>query len=101
MLGRAESFRSPQRHYERANIVTEANVQGALDLMVVILSQATAEHDREYKRTLYSRHGMREHWLVDPEEDGVELWTERGSESGTGLVLAATYQRGDTLASPL
>ena len=81
----------------RENIVTEANVQGAPDLVVEILSPATAQHDREYKRTLYSRHGVREYWLVDPEEDVVEVWTE----SETGLVLAATYQQGDTLASPL
>ena len=85
----------------RANIVTEANVQGAPDLVVEILSPATAQHDREYKRTLYSRHGVREYWLVDPEEDMVEVWTESDSESGTGLVLAAAYQSGDTLASPL
>ncbi len=81
----------------RANIVNEANLQGAPDLVVEILSPATAQHDREYKRTLYSRHGVREYWLVDPEEDVVEVWTE----SETGLVLAATYQQGDTLASPL
>ncbi len=81
----------------RANIVTEANIQGAPDLVVEILSPATAQHDREYKRTLYSRHGVREYWLVDPEEDMVEVWTE----SETGLVLTAAYQRGDTLASPL
>ena len=85
----------------RANIVTAANIQGAPDLVVEILSPATAQHDREYKRTLYSRHGVREYWLVDPEENMVEVWTERDSESGTGLVLAAAYQRGDTLASPL
>ncbi len=81
----------------RANILTEANVLGAPDLVVEILSPATAQHDRDYKRTLYSRHGVREYWLVDPEEDAVEVWTE----SETGQVLAATYQRGDTLASPL
>ncbi len=63
----------------RANIVTEANVQGAPDLVVEILSPATAQHDREYKRTLYSRHGVREYWLVDPEEDMVEVWTESDS----------------------
>ena len=85
----------------RANILTEANVQGAPDLVVEILSPATAQHDREYKRTLYSRHGVREYWLVDPEDNMVEVWTDRDSESGTGLVLAAAYQRGDTLASPL
>ena len=81
----------------RSNIVTEANIQGAPDLVVEILSPATAQYDRGYKMTLYSRHGVLEYWLVDPEEDTVEVWTE----SETGLVLAAGYQRGDTLASPL
>ena len=81
----------------RENIVTEANIQGAPDLVVEILSPATAQYDREYKMTLYSRHGVREYWLVDPEEDMVEVWTE----SETGLVLTATYQQTDTLASPL
>ena len=81
----------------RENIVTEANVQGAPDLVVEILSPATAKYDREYKMTLYSRHGVREYWLVDPEEDTVEVWTE----SETGLVLGSAYQRGNTLASPL
>ncbi len=73
----------------RADIVTEANVQGATDLVVEILSPATAQQDREYKRTLYSHHGVREYWLVDPEEDLVEVWTENDSESGTGLVQTA------------
>ena len=85
----------------RANILTEANVQGAPDLVVEILSPATAQHDREYKRTLYSRHGVREYWLVDPEEDSAEVWTESDTESEAGLVQTAAYQRGDTLASPL
>ena len=85
----------------RANILTEANVQGAPDLVVEILSPATAQHDREYKRTLYSRHGVREYWLVDPEEDSVEVWTESDTQSEAGLVQTAAYQRGDTLASPL
>ena len=81
----------------RGNILTEANVQVAPDLVVEILSPATAQHEREYKRTLYSHHGVREYWLVEPEEDRVEVWTE----SGTGLVQTAAFQRGDTLASPL
>ena len=81
----------------RTNIVTDANIQGAPDLLVEILSPATAQYDRGYKRTLYSRHGVREYWLVDPDGETIELLTE----TEAGLALAATYQRGDTLASPL
>ena len=82
---------------ERSGIITKANIQGAPDLVVEILSPATAQHDRGYKRTLYGRHGIREYWLVDPDAETVEVLTE----SAEGLVLGDTYRRGDTLTSPL
>ena len=82
---------------ERAGIITEANIQGAPDLVVEVLSPTTEGHDRGYKLTLYSRHGVREYWLVDPVAERVEVFTT-GAE---GLTLTATYQRGQTLVSPL
>jgi Uma2 family endonuclease len=81
----------------RSNIVTRANLQGAPDLVVEILSPATAGYDRGYKQTMYSRHGVREYWLVDPDAATVEVLTE----SAQGLMPAATYTREDTLTSPL
>jgi Uma2 family endonuclease len=82
---------------ERSGIITEANVQGAPDLVIEVLSPRTAQYDRGYKRTLYGRFGVREYWLVDPEAEAVEVLT--GSDRG--LVAHATYRLGDTLASPL
>ena len=58
---------------ERRGIITEANVSGAPDLVVEILSPNTAERDRELKLTLYSRYGVREYWIVDPEDSSVEV----------------------------
>ena len=81
----------------RAGIITEANIQGAPDLVVEVLSPGTARYDRGYKRTLYGRHGVLEYWLVDPEAETVEVLTLEEA----GLTPAATYRRGDTLASPL
>jgi len=43
--------------------------------VIEILSPATAERDRTYKKTLYARHGVREYWIVDPEEKTVEVMT--------------------------
>ena len=82
---------------DRSSIITEPNIQGAPDLVVEILSPATAQYDRGYKRTLYGRHGVREYWLVDPDAETVEVLTE----SAEGLALGATYRRGDTLISLL
>ncbi len=81
----------------RSSIVTEANIQGAPDLVVEVLSPSTAPDDRGYKRTLYGRHGVQEYWLVDPEAETVEVLTE----GDAGLTVAATYRRGENFTSPL
>ena len=80
----------------RAGIVTEANVQGAPDLVIEILSPSTESRDRGYKRRRYARHGVREYWLVDPDAKSVEvlLLGENDYE------VAGTYGPGQTLASP-
>ena len=82
---------------ERAGIVTEANIQGAPDLVVEVVSPSTAEYDRGYKQLLYGRHGVREYWIVEPHPGVVEVLTE-GAE---GLVRQTVYRRGQTLTSPL
>ena len=81
----------------RSAIITEANVQGAPDLVVEILSPGTAEYDRGYKQSLYGRHGVREYWLVDPDAETLEVLT-LGEQ---GLVPLATHRRGGLIASPL
>jgi Uma2 family endonuclease len=81
----------------RSNIITRANLQGAPDLVVEVLSPGTAGYDRGYKQTLYGRHGVREYWLVDPDAATVEVLIE----GAQGLAPAATYTGDDTLTSPL
>ena len=49
-------------------------VQGAPDLVVEILSPATAERDRGYKRAIYERHGVAEYWLVDPDGETISIY---------------------------
>ena len=73
------------------------NVRGAPDLVVEILSPATADRDRGYKRELYGRHGVTEYWLVDPIAETVSIHRQRAG------VLAATHTFGreETLRSPL
>jgi Uma2 family endonuclease len=65
---------------ERLGILAEANVQGAPDLVVEILSPSTGQRDLGIKRSLYAKYGVREYWIVDPEDKTVQVlsWTETG-----------------------
>jgi Uma2 family endonuclease len=58
---------------DRLDIITEANVRGAPDLVVEVLSPGTAHVDRTQKRDLYARFGVREYWLVSPEAATIEI----------------------------
>ena len=80
-----------------SEIITNENIQGAPDLIVEILSPATAERDRTYKRTLYARHGVQEYWIVDPGKGSVEVM--RLGE--VGFETAGIYRKGESLTSPL
>ena len=51
---------------EREHILTPANVQGAPDLIVEILSPSSSTRDWRAKRELYAAHGVREYWIADP-----------------------------------
>ena len=83
---------------DRAHLLSSGeNVRGAPDLVIEILSPATAERDRGYKRALYAKHGVAEYWLVDPSAETV-LIHRLDSRS---LVVARTFRREQTLRSPL
>ena len=81
---------------ERAHIITEANVQGAPDLVVEVLSPSTAERDTTTKRALYYRHGVREFWLVDTDAKTVAVLVRGRSD----FESVGQYSLGDTLTSP-
>ena len=81
---------------ERAHVITAANVQGAPDLVVEILSPTSAKRDRTVKRALYARHGVSEYWIVDTEARTVALLLHRDG----GFETAGTYGEAETLTSP-
>ena len=55
--------------------ITAANIQGAPDLVVEILSPSTGRKDRREKKALYERFGVREYLLIHPEDEIVERYS--------------------------
>jgi Uma2 family endonuclease len=64
---------------ERRGIIRGA-IYGPADLVVEVISLGSRDMDQINKRDLYSQHGIREYWLVDPESESLDvLWLERFS----------------------
>ncbi len=82
---------------DRAAIVRETHVAGAPDLVVEIVSPGTAERDRETKRRLYFKYGVREYWLADPGAGTIEVLIPGEADFATHRV----FPRGTSLSSPL
>lgn len=79
----------------REDIITDANVQGAPDMVVEILFPSTSRRDWKYKRELYAKYGVREYWIVDPANRIVTVMLLKDGV----LEIAGAYVEGDTLAS--
>lgn len=79
----------------RRAIIEEAEVAGAPDLIVEVLSPSTADRDLRMKKTLYARSGVREYWIVDPEREQVDVHVL--AEDGYGE--PARYRLGDRVGS--
>ena len=47
--------------------------RGAPDLIVEILSPSTRRHDRLVKMELYRQAGVREYWIVDPDNQDIQV----------------------------
>lgn len=73
-----------------------AGLSGAPDLIVEVLSHATARTDRLVKFSAYERAGVREYWLVDPRTRSVEVYVL--TEAGT-YELASQYTSGEMITS--
>jgi len=68
-----------------ADRVGEQGIEGAMDLVVEVLSRSTRRYDLYEKRPAYQEAGVPEIWMIDPErrEFHVDFATEHGYESAT------------------
>ena len=83
----------------RAAIVTEANIQGAPDLIIEILSESSRKKDEVTKRKLYERFGVQEYWVVDPELEIVKIFKLAQQKYGRAVELSK--EANDVLATEL
>ena len=59
---------------ERLGIIGEKAIMGPPDLVVEIISPATIRRDTVVKKGIYEKFGVKEYWIVYPEEKAVEVW---------------------------
>ena len=83
---------------DQLDILTKQNVQGPPALVVEIVSPGTRRKDERLKRDLFERGGVREYWLVDPDDDTVRVFRR---EANGGLALGHHLHRGEQLTTPL
>ena len=79
---------------DRAAIVRENGVFGAPDLVIEVMSPATAQRDRTVKAKLYARAGVKELWLVDPDGRTIEVLS-----NGPDGFQRVSFSRADEAAS--
>jgi Uma2 family endonuclease len=65
--------------------------RGVPDLVVEILSPSNTAIEMEHKRKLYQEAGVREYWLVDPENKSLAVYRSQNDE-----ILTNTYGGNDT-----
>ena len=66
------------------------------DLVVEILSPTTSRTDRVTKAQIYARHSVPAYWIVDPDEESIEIYLLDGDL----FRLAATLQGANPTMTP-
>jgi Uma2 family endonuclease len=84
---------------DRASIVREKNVQGAPNLVIEVLSDATRRFDEINKRKVYERAGVEEYWIVDPVIEVVKIY--RRTATAFERVTELSTESDGNLTSPL
>jgi len=59
---------------ENRRILTDAGAEGAPDFVVEILSLKTRQLDLVNKKRVYARMGVKELWIVDPDQEKIDVY---------------------------
>jgi Uma2 family endonuclease len=83
---------------DQADIVTDKHVRGAPAIVIEMLSPGTRRRDETLKRELYARTGVREYWMVDPDQRAIRVcrW-----HAGAATVEDVTAVAGEVFTTDL
>lgn len=81
---------------DRLNIIGDKNIQGEPNIAIEIISENSVYRDMVQKKRLYARFGVKEYWIVIPEEKEVEVYILKDK----AYQLYKTYTKADILESP-
>lgn len=59
---------------EKKHIITERGIEGTPDLVAEIISPSNLFMDRNTKKNVYQKIGVKEYWLVDPANQTLEIY---------------------------
>jgi Uma2 family endonuclease len=76
-----------------AAVVGETYLEGSPDFVVEILSPGTAHYDRHIKMQLYAQYGVAEYWIVDPDDQAIEVYVL----DGNSYRVAGIFLEGETV----
>ncbi|PRR75075.1 Uma2 family endonuclease [Neomoorella humiferrea] len=62
---------------DRLHIIETTKIKGAPDLVMEILSPSTGYYDLKKKARVYARCGVKEYWIVDPEDKSIEVFQQK------------------------
>ena len=75
---------------ERSFIIHPTDcVTGAPDLVVEIISPGSVRQDRVDKKVLYEKFGVREYWIIDPNNRAVEIYILQNDQFAAHQLLEA------------
>ena len=86
-------------HDRGSEIIAQERLNAAPELVMEILSpgRQNVSRDRVAKRKLYSKHGVREYWIVDAHNRAIEVYELQGAMLEVRVIV-----RGDAeITSPL
>ena len=83
----------------REQIASAERIMGAPDLIIEIVSPGSENErrDRVAKRQLYGKYGVKEYWVVDPQQRTIEAY----ARVGRNLKLQTVLQEQDELTTSL